>query len=74
METPVDGCYKIKEGFPGGSVIKNPPANARRHRRCEFDCWVRKIPWRRTWQPTPTFLPEKIRWIEEPGGLQSIGL
>ena len=24
-----------------------------------FDPWVRKIPWRRTWQPTPVFLPGK---------------
>ena len=22
-----------------------------------FDSWVRKIPWRRKWQPTPEFLP-----------------
>jgi len=22
-----------------------------------FDLWVRKIPWRKTWQPTPVFLP-----------------
>ena len=22
-----------------------------------FDPWVRKIPWRRKWQPTPIFLP-----------------
>ena len=28
-----------------------------RHRRCGFDPWVRKIPWRRAWQPTPVFLP-----------------
>ena len=28
-------------------------------RRHEFDLWVRKIPWRRTWQPTPVFLPGK---------------
>ena len=26
-------------------------------RRCEFNPWVRKIPWRRKWQPTPVFLP-----------------
>ena len=25
-----------------------------------FDLWVRKIPWRRTWQPTPVFLPGKL--------------
>ena len=24
-----------------------------------FDPWVGKIPWRRKWQPTPVFLPEK---------------
>ena len=24
-----------------------------------FKCWVRKIPWRRAWQPTPVFLPEE---------------
>ena len=26
-------------------------------RRGKFDPWVRKIPWRRKWQPTPVFLP-----------------
>ena len=29
----------------------------RRHRRCGFNSWVGKIPWRRKWQPTPLFLP-----------------
>ena len=26
-------------------------------RRCAFNAWVRKIPWRRKWQPTPAFSP-----------------
>jgi len=26
-------------------------------RRPRFNPWVRKIPWRREWQPTPVFLP-----------------
>ena len=26
-------------------------------RRCEFDPWVGKVPWRRKWQPTRVFLP-----------------
>ena len=26
-------------------------------RRCAFDPWSGKIPWRREWQPTPVFLP-----------------
>ena len=28
-------------------------------KRCRFDHWVRKITWRRKWQPTPVFLPGK---------------
>ena len=28
-------------------------------RRCRFDPWIRNIPWRRKWQPTPVFLPGK---------------
>ena len=42
--------------FPSGSAVKNLP-QCRRHRRCGFDPWVRKILWRRAWQPTPVFLP-----------------
>ena len=42
----------------GGAVVKNMPAmqQTQRHR---FDPWVGEIPWRRTWQPTPVFLPGK---------------
>ena len=28
-------------------------------RRCRFNPWVRKIPWRRKWLPNPVFLPGK---------------
>ena len=28
-------------------------------RRCRFNPWVGKIPWRRKWQPTPIFLSRK---------------
>ena len=43
-------------GFPGGSVVKNPPADAQ-----NTDSIPRssKMPWRRKWQPTPVFLPAK---------------
>ena len=41
--------------------------------RLGFHPWVGKIPWRRAWQPTPVFLPEKYHGQEEPGGLQSMG-
>ena len=29
-------------------------------RRPRFNSWVRKIPWRREWQPTSVFLPEEF--------------
>ena len=37
-----------------------------------FDPWVRKILWRRAWQPTLVFLSGESPWTEEPGVLQSI--
>ena len=40
--------------FPGGSDGKESECNARDP---GFNPWVRKIPWRREWLPTPIFLP-----------------
>jgi hypothetical protein len=40
--------------FPGGSAVKNQPANAG---DVGFNPWVGKIPWRREWLPTLAFLP-----------------
>ena len=42
-------------------MVKNPPANPGDVMRPEFSPWVRTIPWRRAWQPTPAFLPEDPR-------------
>ena len=40
-------------GFPGGSVVRNPPSMQ--------EMWAQvpgqEDPWRREWQPTPVFLP-----------------
>ena len=43
-----------------GQWVKNLPASKSR-RRCRFNPWVRKISWRRKWQPTPAILLEKFR-------------
>ena len=40
-----------------GTIGKEPACQSRRHERCRFDPWVRELPWRRTWQPTPVCLP-----------------
>ena len=38
-------------------VVENLPANAGNIMRYGFDPWVGKIPWKKTGQPTPVFLP-----------------
>ena len=40
-----------------GSVGKGICLTFRRHRRCGFASWVRKVLWRKNWQPTPVFSP-----------------
>ena len=50
-----------------GSVVKNPPANCRRCRRCGIDPWVGTVPWSRKRQPS--ILAWTIPWTEEPGSL-----
>ena len=48
--------WKQRREFPGGSVVKNPPANAG-----DIKTWVlclgHEDPQRRKWQPSPVFLP-----------------
>ena len=46
----------IHIGFPGGLSDKEPACRCRRCKRCRFDPWVGKIPWRRAQQPIPIFL------------------
>ena len=51
-----NGMYKNIETSQEAQVVKNPPANAE-DIRDRFDSWVRKIRWRKAWQPAPVFLP-----------------
>ena len=57
--------------FPGGSAVKNLPAKAGDVRDAGFHPWVRKIPWRRAWQPTPVILPGKPHGQRSPAGSKS---
>ena len=41
----------------GLQTVKCLPAKRERPR---FDPWVRKIPWRKKWQPSPVLLPGKF--------------
>ena len=49
--------YWIFLGLPGGFSGKESAWQYRRHKKHGFAAEVRKIPWRRAWQPTPVFLP-----------------
>ena len=50
-------------------MVKNPPAM----RETRFDLWVRKIPWRKEWQPTPAFLPGEVHGWRRLEGYSSRG-
>ena len=54
--------------FPGGSDGKEPACQCRRSKRHRFNPWVRKMPWRRKWQPTPVSLPGRSHRQRTPGG------
>ena len=49
------GCLSVPS--PPASLGLSGGEGACQRRRCEFSPWVRKMPWRREWQPTPVFLP-----------------
>ena len=56
-------------------VVKNPPANGGDIRDVgRFNPWVRKIPWRRKWQPTPVFLPRESHGQRRLEGCSPCGL
>ena len=56
------------KGFPGGTSRKESARQCRRHKRHGFNAWVRKIPWKRLWQPTPVFLPGESHGQRSPVG------
>ena len=61
-------------GFPGGASGKEPTCQCRRYKRLGFDPWVGKIPWRRTWQPTPVFLPGESYGQSSPQGCTELDM
>ena len=62
------------ESYPRASLVAQCDTEAtcqcRRHR---FDPWIRKISWRRNWQPTPVFLPGKCHGQRKLWATQSMG-
>ena len=65
--------FTCKLGFPGGSRGKESAYQCRKCKRHGLDPWVRKILWRRKWQPTLVFLPGKSRGQRRLGGYSPWG-
>ena len=62
-------CFNIsvnQMGFPGGASGKVAACQCRRHKRCRFNPWAGKIPWKRAWQPS------RIFFFGEPHGQRSL--
>ena len=53
MEIPL----KTKNKTTMASTVAQTKKFACQYGTSRFHPWVRKIPWRREWQPTPVFLP-----------------
>ena len=59
--------------LPGWLSGKESVCQCRKSRRCGFDSWVRKIPWRRARQSTPVFLPGESHGQRSQAGYSSWG-
>ena len=60
-------------GFPGGTVVNNLLANSEDAKDAGSIPWVRKIPWRRKWQPTALYLPGKFHGQRSLAGYSPLG-
>ena len=60
-------------GFPGGSVVENPPASARDAEDMGLIPGSGRSPGEGNGNPLQYSCLENL-WTEEPGGLQSMGL
>ena len=59
-----------KEGFLGGSVVKNPPAK----QETQVQSLDQEDPLEKEMATHSSILAWRIPWTEEPGRLQSMGL
>ena len=60
------------ESFPGGSDSKKKK-NLPAMQETQIQTWIKKIPWRRKWQPTLVFLPGEFHGQRSQAGYSSWG-
>ena len=66
--------FYIYGGLPRWLSGKESACQCRRCKRCRFDPWVGKIPWRRKWQSAPVLLPGKFHGQRSLAGYSPLGL
>ena len=59
--------------YMGGTSGKESASHCGRQNRHGLNPWVRKIPWRRSWKPTPVFLSGESHGQRSLAGSQSMG-
>ena len=63
LENPRDGgawwaaVYRVAQNQTQLKRLSSSSSSSNGSRRPRFGAWVKKIPWRREWLPTPVFLP-----------------
>ena len=62
----------LKKASQMALIVKNSPA-VQKTEEMWVDPWVRKILWRRKWQPTPVFLPGEFHGQRSLAGYSSWG-
>ena len=65
--------YTIALGLPRCTVVNNLLANSEDAKNAGSIPWVRKIPWRRKWQPTALHLPGKFHGQRSLAGYSPLG-
>ena len=60
-------------GFPGGALVKNPPAN-QETQEMHFPSYSWQDQLEKEIATQSSIFPWEIPWTEESGGLQSMGL
>ena len=51
--------WSYETNLPASRFTEESTCQWSRCWRCSLNPWIRKIPWRRKWQPIPVFLPQK---------------
>ena len=67
--------HRLKKGLSGWHQWQRTCLPVEETQETLVQSWVRKVPWKRKWQPIPVFLPGKPHALDklQPVALQGVG-